>query len=242
MSTISPIELSVIILCYRSGESIIAFSKHAQECVEDLNIPYEIVLVGNYFENSGDNTKEIVESIAAKDSHFKAICRPKEGMMGWDMREGLSNASGNYLCVIDGDGQFPIGSIKECYKNIKTGNYDIVKSYRSVRFDGFYRKFISSIYNLLFKILFPNYPINDVNSKPKIIRKEAYNKMKLTSNDWFIDAEIMINARKLKLSFFEFPVEFAKLEGRMSFVKIQAILEFMANLIRFKIKEIRGGA
>jgi glycosyltransferase involved in cell wall biosynthesis len=241
VSTNSHIELSVIILCYRSGESIIEFSRLTQQCVESINVPYEIVLVGNYFENSGDNTKEIVEKIAANDSHFKAICRPKEGMMGWDMREGLSHASGNFLCVIDGDGQFPIGSIKECYKNIKKGDYDIVKSYRSVRNDGFYRRFISSIYNLLFKILFPNYPIHDVNSKPKIISKVAYDKMILTSNDWFIDAEIMINARRLKLSFFEFPVEFAKLEGRMSFVKFQAIIEFLTNLIRFKIKEIKGG-
>jgi glycosyltransferase involved in cell wall biosynthesis len=235
------IELSIIILCYRSGESIIEFSKLTQQCVESLNVPYQIVLVGNYFENKIDNTKEIVEKIAANDSHFKAICRPKEGMMGWDMRDGLDHADGNYLCVIDGDGQFPIESIKTCYQKIKQGNYDMVKTYRSVRNDGFYRRFISSIYNFLFSILFPNYPINDVNSKPKIITKEAYDKMKLYSDDWFIDAEIMINARRLKLKFYEFPVEFAKLEGRMSFVKIQAIIEFLSNLVRYKIKEIKGG-
>jgi glycosyltransferase involved in cell wall biosynthesis len=235
------VELSIIILCYRSGESIIEFSKTTQNLAASLTDNYQIVLVGNYFENSGDNTKEIVEKIAANDTHFKAICKPKEGMMGWDMREGLNHADGKYLCVIDGDGQFPIDSIKTCFEKIKEGNYDIVKTYRSVRNDGFYRRFISGIYNFLFAMLFPNYPINDVNSKPKIIKKEAYQKMNLESNDWFIDAEIMINARRLKLSFFEFPVEFAKLEGRISFVKFQAIYEFLMNLIRFRIKENKRG-
>jgi glycosyltransferase involved in cell wall biosynthesis len=233
------IDLSIVILCYRSGESIIEFAKTTQNLAAELTPNYQIVLVGNYFENSEDITKTVVEEIARKDSHFKAICKPKEGMMGWDMRTGLDNADGKYICVIDGDGQFPIDSIKKCYETIINGKYDLVKTYRSVRGDGFYRRFISSIYNILFKILFPNFKVQDVNSKPKIISKSAYQKMQLVSDDWFIDAEIMINARRLKLSFFEFPVEFTKLEGRMSFVKVQAILEFLLNLIKFRIKEFK---
>ncbi len=204
---------------------------------QSLTDSYQLVLVGNYIENSDDNTKEIVEKIAAQNERVKAVCKPKEGMMGWDMKEGLYNADGEYLCVIDGDDQFPLDSIKLCYDKIKDGSYDLVKTYRSVRNDGFYRKTISRVYNLLFKVLFPGFPIHDVNSKPKIFKRSAFEKLTLESNDWFIDAEIMILARRYKFKIYEFSIEFAELKGRKSFVKIVAILEFIANLIRFRIKE-----
>ena len=230
------LELSIIILCYRSDDSIIIFAQKVKELAEKLTDSFEIVLVGNYLEGSEDRTREIVEQIAMNDSTFKTVCKPKAGMMGWDMKEGLSCAEGNFLCVIDGDGQFPTESITHCYKTIKTGYYGLVKTYRKKRNDGFYRKFISIIYNLLFSILFPNIKSNDINSKPKIFTRDVYERMNLTSDDWFIDAEIMININKLGIKYYEFPTEFYKLLGRSSFVRFSAITEFIRNLFIFRFK------
>jgi len=221
------VELSIIILCYRSEEAIIDFADKAKQIAEEISSSYEIILVGNYLEGSDDRTREIVQQIAAGDNCYKCICKQKKGMMSWDMKEGLDAASGKYLCVIDGDGQFPLDSIKRCYHEIISRNYDLVKTFREKRNDGIYRKFISRIYNLIFSILFSNLNSRDINSKPKIISRKAYSMMNLTSDDWFIDAEIMINVRKLKLKFFEFPIEFYQLSGRPSFVKFNAILEFI---------------
>jgi hypothetical protein len=58
----------------------------------------------------------------------------------------------------------------------------------------------------------------------------------LTSDDWFIDAEIMINTNKLGIAFYEFPIEFYKLHGWASFVKFSAIFEFIRNLIHYKFR------
>lgn len=60
--------------------------------------------------------------------------------------------------------------------------------------------------------------------------------MILESDDWFIDAEIMLNVRKLKLPFFEFSIQFKELSNRKSFVKVSAIFEFLKNLIVHKLK------
>lgn len=229
-------ELSIIILCYRSEDSIILFAQKVKELAAKLTENYEIILVGNYIEGSDDRTKEIVEQIAREDSVFKSVCKPKKGMMGWDMKEGLAIAGGKYMCVIDGDGQFPIESITQCYNTIKTGSYGLVKTYRKKRKDGFYRKLISFIYNFLFSILFPDLKSKDVNSKPKIFTREVYQQMNLTSDDWFIDAEIMINLNRLGIEFFELPTDFYKLQGRSSFVKFSAIIEFMRNLFVFRFK------
>ncbi len=229
-------EFSVIILCYRSEASILQFARTTKDLVSGLTDSYEIVLVGNYFENSNDRTRDFIADLEKEDSHFRGICKPKEGMMGWDMREGLNFAKGKFLCVIDGDGQFPIESISACYKEIITGKYGLVKTYREKRGDGVYRRTISKVYNFLFSLLFPNVKARDINSKPKILTRECYEQLNLTSDDWFVDAEIMINIGKLGIPTHEFPVVFEKLDGRESFVKPQAIIEFIRNLIKHRFK------
>lgn len=229
-------ELSVIILCYRSEEDIIPFSEHVKQAVSSFCDNYEIVLVGNYIEGSNDRTKAIVENIAAKDHVFRAICKPKKGMMGWDMREGLEFAKGELLCVIDGDGQFPVSTLKDCYEYMSQGNYDLIKTYRSIRQDGFKRRLISYVYNVMFKVLFPKVKSKDINSKPKLLKRSLYERLNLESDDWFIDAEIMIKAARIDASWYEFPIEFKALEGRASFVKTAAIIEFMRNLLIYRFK------
>ncbi len=230
------LELSVVILCYRAEESIIPFSEKLKEEVSKLTDSFEIVLVGNYLEGSSDKTPEIIKEIASKDPVFKAISQVKKGMMGWDVRLGLSESRGNVLCFIDGDGQFPIESITTGYKKIKSGEFELVKTYRTKRGDGFKRKLISTVYNAVFKVMFPSVKARDINSKPKLFTRAVYERLNLTYDDWFIDAEIMIKISKLGIKFYEFPIEFKELETRNSFVNFSTILEFIRNLISYRLK------
>ena len=229
-------KLSIIILCYRSNERIIPFAEEVKNIGLELTNNLEIILVGNYLEGTKDTTQKIVESLAKNDDIFKAICKPKKGMMGWDMKSGLEKASGDIICVIDGDSQFPSNTISKCYHYITTQNYGLVKTYRETREDGIYRKTISKAYNSFFRILFPGINSRDINSKPKMFTREVLDNMELTSDDWFIDAEIMLNIHKLKYPFFEFPTTFKELHGRSSFVNFSAILEFIRNLLIFRIR------
>ncbi len=234
---IQKIDLSLVVLCYRSEENIIPLVDKLIGLLEGLKNRFEIVLVGNYIPGSDDRTKEIVNDLAAKDNRIKAIAKPKEGMMGWDMLEGMKNSEGEYICVIDGDGQFPIESVVTAYHLIKKKNLDMVKTYRNIRYDGLYRTIISRAFNLLFNSFFPGLKSKDINSKPKIIARRVFEKMNLQSTGWFIDAEIMINIRRLKCTFEEFPVEFQEINTRKSFVKIEANFEFLENLIIYRFKE-----
>ena len=76
-----------------------------------------------------------------------------------------------------------------------------------------------------------------MNSKPKIMTREFYEKISLESNGWFIDAEIMILARRLGVKIGETETVFHSMDTRPSFVKPLSILEFLANLLTFRIKE-----
>ena len=224
---------SLVVLCYRSGHSIIPFVEKMRQALAHCNFTWELVLVGNYVEGSDDETPEVVRELAERWPDVSAVVRPKEGMMGWDMRMGLNAARGSYIGVIDGDGQFPPESIIACLLKAELENLDLTKTYRVLRDDGLYRRFISSVYNTLIKLLF-GFKVRDINSKPKIIRGDKYQLMNLESNDWFADAEIIIRARELGLTIGETPVHFRANDTRGSFVKPTAIVEFAANLLKYR--------
>ncbi|MFN8281871.1 MAG: glycosyltransferase family 2 protein [Chitinophagales bacterium] len=231
------IELSVVVLCYHSENIIEQFINQLVTEITELNIIFELVLVANYDKNSIDNTPALAKKIAEKYNNIRVLANEKEGGMGWDMRSGLSAAKGKYIAVIDGDAQMPASDIPIVYGVIKFSKYDLVKTYRAKRYDGFIRTFLSNSYNLLFRLLFsPTFPVRDINSKPKIFTKDAYQKMQLKSNDWFTDAEIMIQAFHLKLKITEISTVFYKNERKSSFVGFKTVFEFIFNLFKYRIK------
>jgi glycosyltransferase involved in cell wall biosynthesis len=230
---VSDPHFSLVVLCYRSGKSIIPFVETLQRTLSRCNFSWELILVGNYVEGTDDETPQVVTSLAEHSRNIRTVIRPKQGMMGWDMRMGLDAARGTYIGVIDGDGQFPPESIIACLFKCELEDLDLTKTYRVVRDDGLYRRFISSVYNSLFRVLF-GFKVRDINSKPKIIRRDKYELLNLQSDDWFADAEIVIRARELGLKIGETPVHFCANDTRGSFVKPKAILEFASNLLRYR--------
>lgn len=233
-----PVELSVVVLCFHSGEMISHFFTALDHSLKTLNVEYEIVLVANDFSDSEDGTADIVKKLARTHPRVCPLTNVKEGMMGWDMLQGMDACTGKYICVIDGDGQFPIESVSMVFSEIKKGNFDIVKTYRVKRYDGLYRFIVSLIYNWTFNWLYPGLHSKDVNSKPRIMPREIYSRLNLQSTGWFIDAEIMIKARHLQLRVKEIPTTFFANGSRKSFVHFGAVLEFAWNLIRYKFKKV----
>jgi glycosyltransferase involved in cell wall biosynthesis len=229
------LEFSMAVLCYRGEESLIPFIEKLHASMSFFQFKWEIVLVANYWPQTTDRTPEVVRSLCERLPNMRFVAEPKQGAMGWDMKSGLNACRGRYIGIIDGDGQFPIEAILSCFAAIKIGNYDFVKTYRVLRSDSLYRNMVSVFYNRLFKLLFPNYyGWQDVNSKPKIMKRKCYSQMVLRSNDWFIDAELMLNCLDLKLKMYEVPIGFKSLNDRKSFVKWNALLEFTRNLFAYR--------
>ena len=78
----------------------------------------------------------------------------------------------------------------------------------------------------------------DVNSKPKARTRASYERLDLESNDWFIDAEIMIQAGSLGFRVAEVSTYFnAPPRNSDRFITFFTILEFVKNLVRFRFTE-----
>src|SRR5436309_4451010 len=228
----APVDCSITVLCYRAQEEIIPFLENLHKIMSLFRFEWEMLLVANFWPGTDDRTPEICQRLAERLPFVRVLAEAKEGAMGWDMHRGLDACRGKYIGVIDGDGQFPVEAIFSCFAKIKSDDFDMVKTYRVERQDGFYRRLISIAYNWLFHLFFRGSTrLRDVNAKPKIMRREVYEKMTLQANDWFIDAELILNCINLNLRIYEIPVEFHSLGARKSFVKPGAILEFLKHMI-----------
>lgn len=228
-----PPALSAIVLCYRAGEGITAVIDPLHALLERSGMSYELVLVANYWPGQQDPTPDVARRFAATHVHTVVLDRQKQGGMGWDMRSGLSAARGAMLVVIDGDAQNPVEDVLRMYEFLRTTGADVGKGRRKNRGDGLYRWFISAGFNSIFCLLFRTWPLWDVNGKPKGLTRAAYNRMALESNDWFLDAEIVLSARRHGMRIAELPVTFLENKERSSFVRVSAIWEFLVHMVHY---------
>jgi len=227
-------ELSAIVLGYRAGDSLLRVVAPLYDQLNEAGIDFELVIVANYWPDTGDRTPEIAAAFARGKDNVSIVARPKEGAMGWDMRSGLEAVHGTTLIVLDGDAQNPVEDVVTMFDLMKSTGYDVMKGRRTTRFDSLYRHVVSLAYNVLFRILFRTRGLWDINGKPKALTRSAYEQMNLVSDDWFIDAEIVLTARRLGLSVGEMPVVFRESE-RASFVRFSAIGEFIRNMTLYRL-------
>lgn len=228
-------ELSVVVLAYRAGEGLGPVVAGVMSECESLDRPFEVVLVANYDSGSSDPTPATAGRLAEADFRLKVVADAKGGGMGWDLRAGLRAATGRVLLVIDGDGQNPPEDLVRSYRALVEGDVDVVKGRRVTRHDGRYRRLLSTAYNVVFVLLFGTWGLWDINGKPKGITRAAYARLSLTSDDWFVDAELMLAARRQRMRIVEIPVDFGESTTRPSFVRPGAILEFARHMIRYRI-------
>jgi len=231
--------LSAIVLCYRAEESILRVIEPLDDLLAGDGTPYELVLVANYWANRPDTTPEYVRRFADGRDHVVVVSREKAGAMGWDMRSGFEAAQGELMVVIDGDAQNPVEDVVRLFRLMRESGADVGKGRRIARHDGPYRRLISTVYNAFFRVLFGSRGIWDVNGKPKALTRSAYRAMTLESDDWFVDAEIVLEAHRLGLRVVELPVVFNRNDERPSFVRFDAIWEFVKNLVQYRLTRWR---
>ena len=228
--------MSSIVLCYRAGDSILRVIEPLYQDLARSGVDFELILVANFDEGAEDSTSTYTREFAAGHDRVRAIAKAKQGAMGWDMRAGFEAARGERMIVIDGDAQNPVDDVLRMYREMRQTGVDVMKGRRVTRLDSFYRRFISVVYNSLFFLMFWTRGLWDINGKPKGLTRSAYEQLALRSDDWFIDAEIVIHARRAGLTIAELPVSFRTNEDRQSFVKASAIAEFLKNMFSFVIR------
>jgi glycosyltransferase involved in cell wall biosynthesis len=228
-------ELSVVVLCYRAEEQLPHVVGPLHEELEASGVSYELILVANYWAESGDRTPDLARAFAREHPHVEVVARPKAGGMGWDLRSGLERARRSFLVYLDGDGQVRTHDALEVFRRLRETGADIVKGRRDVREDGSVRTVTSLGYNVLFRLLFGTRSLWDVNGQPKGMTRAAYERLDLRTDDWFTDAEIVLKAKAAGLEIIEVPVRFLPRQRSNSLVGLGTVWEFLSNMVRWRL-------
>lgn len=159
-------------------------------------IDYELVLVDN---GSTDNTGLILAKLARSNPSCKVVKVPQNQGYGWGIINGLRWAGGDFLGFMGGDGQIDPADVTRVFKEMVAGEYQLCKVKRCRREDGLTRKIVTHIFNKLFVYTF-KVNVGDINGSPKIMSRQCYEELNLSSKDWFLDAEVMLKANYLNVA------------------------------------------
>lgn len=224
------IELSVVIPFYNEELNTKFVIQKIFDSLVKEGASFEILAVDN---GSSDQTGLIIDGLSKIDARIKKVHVAVNQGYGHGILQGLKASSGNYLGYIDGDGQIDPEDIVGCFKQLQISQeLQLAKGIRRKMGQTLWRSYVSKIYNLFMQSLF-GIKATGINNKPKIFTKVLYERLKLESKDWFIDAEVMIKCTRLNVRYVEYPTKFIQRTKGESNVRLKTILEFLKNISRY---------
>lgn len=231
-------KFSLVILAYNEGASIEFVVKSVTPVIRKMESSFELVVVDN---GSTDNTAEVLENLKREVPELKVVkVFPNQGY-GNGVLVGWRNSSGEVLGFMHADGQADLESIPTLYRKLVSESLDFCKAVRIERKESFFRIIQSVVYNNLFRLFFGG-RYRDINGTPKIFRRGFYERLHLSSRDWFLDPEIMIKAMRVGTKIGEVEISWDSRKGGPSHVSLFTALEFIKNMMKYKFfKDSNGG-
>jgi len=225
-------DLSLAMPCYNEADVVRNTVTRLVESFHEKNVALEMVLIDN---GSQDGTEKVIDEMI-RDGFpvVKETVTVNEGY-GNGVLCGLRSCRGKYVGFICADGQVEADDVVKVFEIASQAKSPkLAKVRRRFRMDGLSRKFVSTAYNLVTPLLFGGLGSIDINGNPKIMPREFLERMNLESKDWFLDAEVMIKAKRLGLEVLEFNVMAQMREGGKSNVRPGTCWEFVVNLLRYR--------
>jgi len=135
------IELSVVVPVYNEEKNIEMLFNRIKENIPVAN--WELIFVND---GSADNTLPLVIGLSHQFPQVKYIDFSRNFGHQHAISAGIENAAGEYIIVMDGDGQDPPELISELLEKAKSG-YEVVYAKRKKRKgEGFLKKFTAKIF------------------------------------------------------------------------------------------------
>ena len=140
------IDLSIVIPLLNESESLPELTAWIERVMVANNFRYEIVYVDD---GSTDNSWEIIQELASKNSAVKGIKFRKNYGKSAGLSVGFAAAEGQVVFTMDADLQDSPDELPEMYRMIMEDGYDLVSGWKKKRFDSFIKNKTSKIYNFV---------------------------------------------------------------------------------------------
>lgn len=211
----------------------------AQElCDELINLgmiaDYELVIVDDA---STDSTPQLADAAAARDKRVKVVHHPINRKLGGSIKSGFAASTGDVILYTDADLPFDMREVQNAMRLMRQYEADIVSAYRFDRTgEGYVRVVYSMFYNFMVRVLF-GVRFRDINFAFKLCRKSVFEQVVLESEGSFIDAELIVSAKKRGLSVVQFGVDyFPRTRGVSTLSSPSVIIKILREAFRLRKK------
>lgn len=227
------VELSLVLPCYNEAAGLRPTVIELLDALAAGGVAAELVLVDN---GSTDGTGGVIDQLVAEGNPVLKVAVPVNQGYGHGILEGLKPCRGRLVGFMCADGQVEPADVVRIYDiAARATTPKLVKVRRRFRMDGMRRKLVSTSYNVLTTAMFGNLRSIDINGNPKILPRSDLEAMQLESKGWFLDAEVMIKAKRLGLEVYELNVLAKMREEGLSNVRPETCWEFAVNLLRYRL-------
>lgn len=193
---------------------------------------FEIVIIDD---GGPDRTGEVADDLARRFSNVRVVHHPKNKGYTATLKEGFEGGRYEYVMYTDGDNQYDINDFGPYLRLLE--DHDVIAGYATKKAVSNFRKFQSWVHNALISMLFLT-RFRDINCAMKIFRKSVLDKIEIKSDPYgaFIDAELMLKAKKLGARIAQFPVvHYERRSGVASGSKPKVVLNTMKDMFKLRL-------
>jgi dolichol-phosphate mannosyltransferase len=217
-------ELSAVMPAYNE-ESVLPYAlAEAVEALDEQCELWELIVVDD---GSTDRTPAILRDWSRHDPRVRVVTQETNSGYSRALARGFDSCSYDSIFYTDADAQFDLRAIAELYPHLK--QVDMVAGYRVDRQDGAGRRFAAAVYNRLQGLLL-GVKVRDVNCAFKLFRRSFFDKVRLTSDGFLVDAELWARAKREGLTWQQVGVTHQPRVHGSSTIRISAISETLREL------------
>lgn len=166
---------------------------------------HEVVVVNDA---STDRTGALADALAREDSRVRVIHHERNRTLGAALRTGFAAARGELVLYTDADLPVDLSVLPGALALLERERADLLIGYRlNPGAAGTRRALYTWAYNRLIRAVF-GLEVRDVNFAFKLFRRRLLHGMTIKSEGSFIDAELLLRARKAGARLVELGVEY----------------------------------
>jgi len=178
-------KLSIVLPAYNEEENIENVVDSLLAIKREIGCDLVLFIVND---GSTDATPEICKNLAQINPSIRCINHSRNIGYGGAIISGLRASEGDYVAIMDADGQFEARDLVKLYRHRES--CDVVVGYRALRADPLGRQILGRMWTLIGRVLF-KIPIRDLNCALKIFKRSLIETLDLRCSGPGINLEIM---------------------------------------------------
>jgi glycosyltransferase involved in cell wall biosynthesis len=223
--------LSIIYPMYNERENIPTAVSEALRIGYKIAPELEIVIVDDA---STDGCGEIADQLAQNHPEVKVLHHRVNRKLGGALKTGFAAATKEWVLYIDSD--LPIRMDDALNAVPLTESANVVIGWRKSRAESWRRKILSGIYNWMIRKFFCLH-VRDVNFAFKLMHRELLDQILLTSEGSFIDAELLLELKRIGAQIAEIGMDYyPRVAGVSTLASNRVMLVLLGEMLRYRME------